>query len=409
MTKKRAKIFFYSVNCTLLLPHKNLIPHFVKLMVDRRKKFKIKNKNKSTMTTTTPLRKKRAYRKKSLLTQDELWKVIIPNLWVPFIHFCLEDWVEKIDFTRKPDFLDKELKRLLPRGKSKNRAVDILMRVYLKDGTTQSFLLHIEVQGYFDPNFAQRVFQYYYRISDLFQEPIETLVIMIDEDPNYRPNAYQQVFGQTALNFAFRMFKLLDNPPPYFGKEDNPFSVVFEVAWYALKQNRLKNDDDLKALKFSLIKRLLENRIERTIIYDLLDFINIYLPFQNSEKGITFEQEIDLFIDKEEKMGTTTIRELYIQKVEERERKMDLKLQKSEKRGNEAEYLRQEEAKLRQEEAKLRQEEAKLRQEEAEKHAEKLRTIVLRMHNHGSSIETIADIVAEPIAKIQSIIDKQNN
>jgi hypothetical protein len=344
------------------------------------------------MTLKPPtLRKKRAYRKKSLLTQDELWKVIIPNLWLPFIHFCLEDWVEKIDFTHKPDFLDKELKRLLPRGKSRNRAVDILMRVYLKDGTTQSFLLHIEVQGYFDPNFAQRVFQYYYRINDLFQEPIETLVILIDEDPNYRPNEYKQVFGQTALSFAFRMFKLLDNPPPYFRKENNPFSVVFEVAWYALKQNRLKNDDDLKALKFSLIKRLLENQIERAVIYDLLDFINIYLPFQDSEKAITFEQEIDSFIDKEEKMGTTTIRELYMQKAEEEMLKIEvrerLKLQKAEKRI---------------------EEEAKLRQEEAKSHAQKLRTIVLRMHNHGSSVATIADIVVEDIETVQSIIDSMN-
>ena len=53
-------------------------------------------------TTATP-RKKRAHIKKRILTQDELWKSIIPLLWVPFLHFCLEDWVDMIDFTREPD------------------------------------------------------------------------------------------------------------------------------------------------------------------------------------------------------------------------------------------------------------------------------------------------------------------
>ena len=84
-------------------------------------------------STTNDKAAKRPYVKKTLRTQDELWKAIIPALWAPFILFCLEDWADKIDFTHKPDFLDKELKRLMLRAKSKNRTVDFLMRLYLKD------------------------------------------------------------------------------------------------------------------------------------------------------------------------------------------------------------------------------------------------------------------------------------
>ena len=88
------------------------------------------------MVNKTQKATKRAYRRKTLVTQDELWKLIVPQLWNPLVHFFLEDWVDKIDFTKKPVFLDKELKRLQPRGKSKNRVVDILMRLYLKNGET---------------------------------------------------------------------------------------------------------------------------------------------------------------------------------------------------------------------------------------------------------------------------------
>jgi hypothetical protein len=369
--------------------------------------------------TTIPKRDKRPYISKHLRTQDELWKAIVPLLWGPFIRFCMEDWVEKVDFTRAPVFLDKELKRLKLKAKSKNRAVDFLMRIYLKDGTTKTFLLHIEVQGYRDDNFRQRIYQYYYRIGDLLQEPVETIVIMIDEDPNFRPNEYHQIFGQTEMLFKFRMFKLLDNPPPYLGKEDNPFSVVFETAWYALKQNKLRNDDDLMALKFSLIKRLKQNNIDTETIYALLEFINIYLPFANSEKEPTFEREIDLFIDKEDNMEALTIRQLYDRKIredghklfkkEERLRKAAEMRSKEEARMRQEEArMRQEEARMRQEEARMRQEEARMRQEEAQRRQEAengLMALCFQLHRQGTSIEKIAEMMAKPIAYVQEIID----
>jgi hypothetical protein len=350
------------------------------------------------MDATQKKRKKRKYNKKRLLTTDELWKIIIPTLWAPFLRFCMEDWVDRIDFTREPDFLDKELKRLMPRGKAKNRVADVLMRVYLKNGESKIFLLHIEVQGYFDPNFERRLYQYYYRISDFLQEPIETLAILIDDDPEYRPQEYRQVLGQTELSLKFRMFKLLDNPPPYLGKDDNPFSVVFEVAWYGIEQNMLTDDDDLMTLKFRLIKRLLENKTEDHVIYALLDFINIYLPFENSKKEAIFDRKIDLLIEKDHDMEATTIRELYIKRVHEKELKITQKLNKAIK-------LQQEEARMRQEEARMRQEEARMRQEEAQKHKEQLKTIVQSLYNQGNSVEKIAAIMSVSVESVQLIIN----
>jgi hypothetical protein len=351
---------------------------------------------------TTTKRKKRAYKKKRLQTQDELWKAVIVTLWSPFLHFCMEDWVDKIDFTRKPDFLDKELKKLMLRSKSKNRAVDVLMRIYLKDGSTKCFLFHVEVQGYKDPQFEYRVYEYYYRTGDLLQEPVETLVIMIDDDPEYRPTEYRRIFGQTELIFRFRLFKLLDNPPSsYTSKADNPFSVVFETAWYGLKKNMLKNDADLEVLKYRLIKRLIENNTDRVTIYALLEFINVYLPFANSEKELTFEREIESFIDNDNDMETLTIRQIYDRKIREdgdKRYKKELKLRQK------TEMLLQEEARMRQEEARARQEEAQARQEEARARQEKLAAIVLKLHKQGVSDESIADTLLEPLSMIKAII-----
>ncbi len=348
------------------------------------------NKIKYAMVNaTTKKEEKRPYALKTLRTQDELWKAIIPMLWVHFIHFCLEDWVDKIDFTKKPEFLDKELKRLRLRAKSKNRAVDFLVRVHLKDGTTKTLLFHIEIQGYADGKFGERLFQYYYRIGDLLQEPIETLVIMIDDDPTFLPCEYKQSCGQTAVHFTFRMFKLLDNAPPYYGKEDNPFSVVFETAWYALKQNKLRTDDDLMNLKFRLIKRLIENRIDTETIYAILEFINIYLPFANSKKELTFDREIESIIDKDNDMEALTIRQLYDRKIREDGDKL---YKKELRRHQKTESRLQEEARMRQEEARMRQ--------------EKLAISVIKLHNQGFSPESIADVLLESLETVQVIINR---
>ncbi len=374
--------------------------------------------------TTTDKKAKRPYVKKTLRTQDELWKSIITTLWSPFLRFCLEDWADKIDFTRKPFFLDKELRRIALRSKSKNRTVDVLMRIYLTDGTHKVFLLHIEVQGYFDPDFEPRLFQYYYRITDLLQEPIETLIIMIDDDPDWRPNVYRQQCGETEVYFKCKMFKLLDNPPPYTAKQDNPFSVVFEVAWHGLKQNMLKNDDDLMTLKFRLMRRLLENDTDVATIYDILEFINIYLPFKKPEKTTTFDRKIESIIDKSKDMGARTIRELYEEflkenamkiankKVKEQfreERKINnQKIKKLEARNQEME-ARNQEAKARQkEEADRRlEEEADRRLEEERLRLEaetRMTTLVRKLYEQGISAEIIADSMMQPLAFVQEMI-----
>ena len=351
-------------------------------------------------------RVKRLYIKKGLLTQDELWKAIIPFLWAPFLRFCLEDWADKIDFSRKPDMLDKEMKRLMLRGKAKNRAVDILMRVYLKDGTSKSFLFHVEVQGYPDAHLKRRLFQYYYRIDDLLQEPIEMLLIMIDEDPDNIPTDYRQSFGKTAVHFTFPMFKLLDNPPPYHGKEDNPFAIVFEVAWRALKQHRLKTDEDLMSLKYRLIKRLLQNQTDDETIYAIFDFINIYLPFGDKEKSATFERELDSFIDKEKDMTPLTMRDLRDIHVREQERWAVQQEFKEERKlmRQEAKLMRQESERKRQESERKRQAEEQRRQEIEEK----LLTMMFELHKEGFSLEKIASMTGQSVEAVQSMMAKKS-
>lgn len=135
------------------------------------------------------------------------------------------------------------------------------------------------------------------------------------------------------------------------------------------------------------------------------------MPFGDKEKSVTFERELDTFIDKEKNMEALTMRDLRDIHVREQERwavekefKEERKLaQKMERLLQKTERLRQEEVQQRQEEARLRQEEAQ-RREEAEK---KLVDMMFELHKQGFSLEKIASMMGQSLDSIQGIMDKK--
>jgi hypothetical protein len=256
----------------------------------------------------TTIRAKKTERTRAFQdTRDQLWKLAIENHWDDFIRFFFPKWSFNVDFSRQPDFLDKELQRLRVRSRSKNRAVDVLMRVYMLDGTDQTVLVHIEVQAYMDDKFGQRMFQYYYRIYDKYGEVIEAIALLVDDNAHFRPSSFTQKFGDTEIIYKFPIFKLLDNPPPY--SEVNIFGYVLETAWHGLKINKLKNEN-LGELKWNLIRSMLNKGVAKIKIISLLDFISAYLPFEKPEENDNFDREILGFLNesKEEKMTITEFR-----------------------------------------------------------------------------------------------------
>ncbi len=137
----------------------------------------------------------------------------------------------------------------------------------------------------------------------------------------------------------------------------------------------------------------MQHKIEESVIYAMLDFINIYLPFQNSEKGHTFEQEIESLVFKDKFMEATTIRELYIQRLDEQTQKrikrINAKYQEAEKKYQEAEKKHQE---------------AEKKHQEAE---QKIIAAILNCSKQGFSAENIADMLLQPLQFVKETIDRK--
>ncbi len=61
--------------------------------------------------------------------------------------------------------------------KKGRRFADQLVKVQLKNGEEQWILIHIEVQSKNETVFPERMFQYFYRIYDRYQEKIVAMTI----------------------------------------------------------------------------------------------------------------------------------------------------------------------------------------------------------------------------------------
>ena len=227
---------------------------------------------------------------------------IIEDLFEYFLTYFYPNAEELFDFEKGFEFLDKELEQLFPPSKSKHRFADKLVKVHTKQGKEKWILIHIEVQGYEDKKFADRMYVYNYRIFDKYQQKIVALAIFTDDNPSYRPDKYHTEFLDTSLTYRFKTFKLLDYTSEYFQAQDNPFAVVLETALCGLKKNKL-TDENLFSLKLDLARRFYQKGYPKGTFWKVCVFIKNYVSFGEKELFAKLDDEIDNVAKTRKHMG----------------------------------------------------------------------------------------------------------
>ena len=151
-----------------------------------------------------------------------------------FIAFFFADIYDEIDWARPIEFLDKELNHAVrqtdhePRGRRGRRNVDVLVKVFLKDGAEARVLIHVEVQGYKEEWFDRRMFILNTLLYSRNECPVASFALLTDPVADWRPESFEySVFG-TRASVQYRVKKLLD----YAGHEEelagdtNPFALM---------------------------------------------------------------------------------------------------------------------------------------------------------------------------------------
>ncbi len=234
-----------------------------------------------------------------MITRDLLWKGIIEDLCDDFLLFFFPVLAKEVDFDRPFEFLDSTLEKIYPANDLANRYADKLVKVYLKSGQEVWVLIHIEVQGYSDNLFGKRMFTMFYRLFDRFEVEINQIAIFTDDSKAYHPKGFSLKNHGTWLDYGFKTWKLLDNPPGSYPDKANVFAIAMETAWYGLKKNK-KGDAESLDMKLNLTKNLFRQNIQKSKIANLLGFIQFYTHFENPDFSLKFEDEV---YQKSQNMG----------------------------------------------------------------------------------------------------------
>ena len=144
-----------------------------------------------------------------VLSKDLLWKAIIEDLPEEFIRFFYSPYVDLIDFSRKVEFLDTELQRISRGLKKGKRIVDKLIKVYLKDGSIQWFVIHVEVQNYIDKAMDHRMFVYYYRIKDKYDKEVTAIAVLNYPETALEVGQFKSSFMGSEITYKYKTYNVV--------------------------------------------------------------------------------------------------------------------------------------------------------------------------------------------------------
>jgi len=217
---------------------------------------------------------------------------------------------KELDLERGFEFLDKELAAMYPEPEkpANTRVVDKLVKAFLRDGTEGWMLLHLEVQGKNDKDFARRMFEYYIRVFSKHGRPVAAIAVLTGKNGDKMPAAYEDRCLWMRARYEYKTLCIIDYADEMLKASTNPFATVMLVAKEALLQFKGTDEDrDNFLLDQKLqIVRLLK---ERMAIFGekktraILTFLNNYVVFKNPKTNRNFIQQTDQILGKTNTMG----------------------------------------------------------------------------------------------------------
>lgn len=221
---------------------------------------------------------------------DTQWKLIITSLFPDFVKFFLPKAYKLIDFSQPIEFLEQELHKIIADKYKTGKVInDKLVKVKLKSGEEKWILIHIEVQSSYDSDFTERMFTYFYRIYDRYDQKITAIAIYTNESIPKNADTFKYAFLGTENTYKFNTYRVTSAKEKELLRSKNPFSLIVLASQYLLKS---KSDSNKRYIfKRNLIKLAKERKYSDEQIVNLLRFIDLTLrlPKKLEEK---FEKEI---------------------------------------------------------------------------------------------------------------------
>ena len=205
---------------------------------------------------------------------DSPWKEMLERYFKEFLEFFFPVAYAGIDWSKGYEFLDKELQQIVRDAELGRRLVDKLAKVYSTEGDETWVVVHVEVQGSYESDFAERMFVYYYRLFDRYNRQVVSLAVLADEQQRWKPTRFRTELWGCEARFTFPSIKLLE----YATQEEelvvnsNPFAIVV-LATLKTQATRTHSDDRFQ-WKLRLFKLLYQRGCKKEDILELMRFID---------------------------------------------------------------------------------------------------------------------------------------
>ena len=200
---------------------------------------------------------------------DGAWKRVLTDLLPDLVAFAAPRLHEAVDWSVAPISLDKEFQSVARQAGIGPRVVDHLVQLRLLTGGVGWLVLHVEVQGQPQPDFAARMYTYaallhlrLWRQGRRGSTPGEPpplilgLAILTDTRADWHPGPYTaEAFGH-GLRYSYWTLKLLDWRERREGllASGNPFALVMAVWLGRLAAGQ--RTDDLLAVARAALRQL---------------------------------------------------------------------------------------------------------------------------------------------------------
>ncbi len=240
---------------------------------------------------------------------DSPWKDILEAYFQDFMQFFFPQIHDDIDWSRGYDFLDQELQQVVRDAELGKRLTDKLVKVWKLSREETWVLAHIEIQSQEESNFSDRMFVYYYRLRDRYNQKIASLAILGDERETWRTQPFQTELWGCRVLFEFPIIKLLDYAPRWSELEAtrNPFEIAVMAH---LKTKETRHDAVArKEWKFRLTRRLYEQGYERQDILNLFRFLDWMMELPEELKQ-AFRNELEQYEQERQMPYVTSIEQM---------------------------------------------------------------------------------------------------
>ncbi|MCE9662550.1 DUF4351 domain-containing protein [Halomonas sp. M5N1S17] len=204
---------------------------------------------------------------------DSPWKEALEWRFPEFMALLFPGIYPEIDWSKGHSFLDKELQQITADADNGRRYADKLAKVYTYDGLETWVLIHVEVQGEPEADFAARMYTYHYRLLDRYGVDVVSLAVLADASPGFRPQRFQRGRWGCEVDFRFPVAKLLDLDARWAELEasDNVFALVVMAQ---LKAKQLDDGHELKRWKAHLTRLMYQRGYAKQQIIELFRLID---------------------------------------------------------------------------------------------------------------------------------------